>query len=80
MTDLPTLICFFLLFGMAVAACAYKVGHSHGHEAGYEAGCADEITRGKPRIIAAKRQAGIIARTLCLSEMNKGAARLSRSN
>lgn len=69
--DWQLIICLFALFGMAVAVIAYKVGICHGREAGYEAGRAEEITRHKPKIIAAKREAAGIARTLCLAELDK---------
>lgn len=74
MNDLITIGLFFALFGMAIGVIAYFIGRSHGYEYGYEAGCAEEVTRLKPRIIAAKREAANIARVLCIAELNHNGA------
>lgn len=71
MIDPHFTIAIVALLCMACSAIAYLIGHRHGHECGYEAGCADEITRHKPKIIEAKVQAAKIARTLCLAELNR---------
>lgn len=68
--DWQLVICLFALFGMAVGAIGYFSGRCHGWEIGYEAGCADEITRHKPKIIQAKKEAANIARVLCLAQLN----------
>lgn len=69
--DIPLVLVLFALFGIAVAVIAYLIGSSHGWQAGYEAGRADEITRSKPRIIQAKKDAAKIARVACLAELNR---------
>lgn len=83
MNDQPFLdwqffLCAFAVFGMAVGSICYWIGRGHGFACGYEAGCADEVTRLKPKIIQAKRDAGTIARTLCLAELNRGARQLTK--
>ena len=73
--DLITLSLFFILFGMCAGASAYYLGLRHGYEAGYLAGSANEITRLKPRVIQAKREAAAIARQLCMAELLHGSDR-----
>lgn len=80
MIDPHFTIAIVALLCMACSAIAYLIGHRHGHECGYEAGCADEVTRHKPKILQAKVHTAKLVREVCLAELHRDKRNLSPRN